>query len=415
VSPATELEGLRATVETLAALERGATSEGERQAAEWIAERLGELGCEAVVEEERSFAAWAPALAGMSAVAAAAGLAGLARGRSRLAAALAALAGAAVVDDVSNGPRVVRGATMQRGPTWNVVAGLGDADAERTLVVLAHHDAAPTGRIFDQGLQRSISRRIPGIIERIDTGLPLWWPVVGAPAAVAYGAARGRRGITAAGAAACLGGVAAFVDISRNRIVPGANDNLTGVAALLAVAARLRDEPPEGVRVLLVSCGAEETLQGGIRAFAARHFAELDRERTSFLNLDSVGAPRLVLVEGEGPFVMEDYTDRTFRDLVARAAEGAGVRMRRGMRARASTDSVIPSRAGFPTALLTSLDRHKIIPNYHLMSDTPENVRYETLADAVAVTEAVVRALDDARAPAPPRRGSRPRSKKPRR
>ncbi|MDQ6914578.1 MAG: M28 family peptidase, partial [Actinomycetota bacterium] len=259
------------------------------------------------------------------------------------------------------------------------------------VVLLAHHDAAPTGRIFDPRFQRWLGRSFPGIVERIDTALPLWWPVVGAPAAIAYGATRGRRAATVTGVAGCLGAAAAFADIARSPIVPGANDNLTGVAALLAVGARLGERPEPGVRVLLVSCGSEETLQGGIRGFAARHFPALDRERTSFLNLETVGSPRLVLLEGEGPLVMEDYTDRTFRDLVARAAEGAGVRMRRGMRARSSTDSVVPSRARFPTATLTSVDRDKLLSNYHLMSDTPENVRYETVADAVAVTEAVVR------------------------
>jgi hypothetical protein len=393
-APDIDLASLRATVETLAALERGPTSDGERSAAEWIAERLRELGCEAAVEEELAFRDWAPALARLSAVGAAAGVAGLARRRgSRLAAGLAALAGAAIAEDVSNGPRSFRRATMEQRPTWNAVAATGDPGGAETLVVLAHHDAAPTGRIFDQRFQRWLGGTFPGIVERADTALPLWWPVVGAHAAVAYGAARGRRGATAAGLIGCLGAVAAFADIARSPIVPGANDNLTGVAALVALAARLRDQPQPGVRVLLVSCGSEETLQGGIRGFAARHFPALDRERTSFLNLETVGSPRLVLLEGEGAFVMEDYTDRTFRDLVARAAESAGVRMRRGMRARSSTDSVIPSRARFPTATLTSVDRDKLLSNYHLMSDTPENVRYETVADAVAVTEAVIRRL----------------------
>src|SRR4029079_2739025 len=113
-------------------------------------------------------------------------------------------------------------------------------------------------------------------------------------------------------------------------------------AALLVLAARLRDEPAPGVRVLLVSCGSEETLQGGIHGFGARHFPSLDRERTEFVNLETLGSPRLIMLEGEGPIVMEDYTDKTFCDVVARAAERAGVRMRRGMRARSSTDSVIP-------------------------------------------------------------------------
>ena len=50
------------------------------------------------------------------------------------------------------------------------------------------------------------------------------------------------------------------------------------------------------------------------------------------------------------------------------------------MRSRNSTDAVIPSRAGYPTATLTSVDRHKALSNYHLMTDTPENVDYTTVS-----------------------------------
>ena len=162
------------------------------------------------------------------------------------------------------------------------------------------------------------------------------------------------------------------------------------------LAERLRERPLSGLRVLLVSCGAEEVLQGGIYGFAKRHFPRLDRERTWMLNLDTVGSPELVLIEGEGPFVMEDYYDRRFRDLVAKAAERVGHPIRRGLRSRASSDSVIPSRAGYPTAMLSSFDRHKCLSNYHQMTDTPENLDYETVARAVVLTEAVARELADA-------------------
>jgi len=43
---------------------------------------------------------------------------------------------------------------------------------------------------------------------------------------------------------------------------------------------------------------------------ARRHLAPLDRDRTWVLNLDTVGSPELVMLEGEGCFVMEDYFDR---------------------------------------------------------------------------------------------------------
>jgi Iap family predicted aminopeptidase len=63
------------------------------------------------------------------------------------------------------------------------------------------------------------------------------------------------------------------------------------------------------------------------------------------------------------------------------------------MRARNSTDAVLPSRAGYPTATLASMTRYKTLAHYHQMSDTPENVDYRTVRQALAVTEAVAREL----------------------
>ena len=40
------------------------------------------------------------------------------------------------------------------------------------------------------------------------------------------------------------GYAAAMADIGARRVVPGANDNLTGVAVLLSLARSLRDDPP---------------------------------------------------------------------------------------------------------------------------------------------------------------------------
>ncbi len=62
-----------------------------------------------------------------------------------------------------------------------------------------------------------------------------------APALVALGSLRGRRGLIAAGVAGSALGTAVFEDVARSPIVPGANDNLTAVAVLVALAERLRD------------------------------------------------------------------------------------------------------------------------------------------------------------------------------
>jgi hypothetical protein len=384
---------LRDTIEALAPIEKRPTSAGEREAAEWVAERLRGLDCSVEVEEERAYSNYARPMAAQMALGAVAGLAALGRRARVPAALLAGAAAAGIAEDAANGPRLFRRVTMRKQPTWNVVARTGDPEAERTVVVLAHHDAAPTGRVFDQTAHRWLARTFPGVVEHTDTSIPLWWPVVGAPGLVASGAASGRRGRALAGLALCLLGVATFSDIARDRIVPGASDNLSGVAVLVTLAAAFQERPPGGARVLLVSCGAEEVLQGGIHGFFARHSPALPLDRTWFLNFDTLGGPQLVMLEGEGPFLMEDYTDLEFRNLVAGVAAEADIPLRRGMRSRNSTDSVIPSRARYRTATFASMDRDKALPNYHLMTDTPENVDYSTVARAADLGETIIREL----------------------
>jgi hypothetical protein len=365
-------ETLREVVEALAPLERGAGTDGERRAAEWLADRLRRAGArDARVETVPFRDGYARMLLPLNLLPL--------TGR-RVPALVAALL---IADDVSNYKRLWRRAVTRPKTTTNVIAEAGDPESDRTLVVLAHHDAAPTGLVFDQAFQRWLARRFPGLVARSDTSLPLWWSVVAGPLLVALGARRMGRIV------AILAGLFGL-DIARHRIVPGANDNLSGCAALVALAER--DDLP--VRVILASCGAEEVLQGGIYAFVEDHLKRLDPARTWVLNLDTIGSPELFMLEGEGPFVMEDYRDPSFRDRVARAAERTGAPLRRGCRARSSTDSVVPSRAGYPTTCLCSWEPEtKLLTNYHLPTDLPEHLRYETIERAVEITAALAEDL----------------------
>ena len=270
---------------------------------------------------------------------------------------------------------------------------MGEAGAPRTLVVLAHHDAAHRGAIFDQRPARALYERAPDFMARMKTGPPQWWAVVGGPLLTLGAAVLGRRRVAAAGLAFSVGATGFLADIWRSPTVPGASDNLSGVAGLVALAEMLEARPVPGLRVLLVSCGAEETLQDGIRAFMHRHRSELVMSGTFFVNLDTIGSPELVMLEGEGPLRMEDYTEPSLRDLVERCARDNGVALERGVRARASTDGIIPSRAGYPTATLVSLAPWRFPANYHLPTDVPENLDYTTVAEAVTVTYATAHAL----------------------
>src|SRR5918999_5306778 len=146
---------LERVVRELAAYERPSASEGERRAAEWLARELREAGCRDVrVEEERAHGGywWPLGLLNAGAL--------LAAARGRLAALLAGgSAAAAVYDDVSGGRLWFRRRALPHRPAWNVVAEAGDPDAERTVVLVSHHDAAHTGLVFHPGLPRLAMER----------------------------------------------------------------------------------------------------------------------------------------------------------------------------------------------------------------------------------------------------------------
>jgi hypothetical protein len=389
-------ETLREVVETLAPVDRTPCSQGERDAAEWLGRRLAAVeGVEVSLEDEPSWGTFPPTATALGLL----GMAGasLVLGGRRATGALAAAAAAAgIVDEAQNGPRVVRRLLRRRGRTVNVLARIGfeGEEASGTLVVIAHHDAPQTGLLFDQTLQRRLYERAPRVLEATKTPPPQWWVGLAGPiATIAAAVGVRRRGLARAGLAVGAFGTGLVADVWRSQTVQGANDNLSGVAALVGLAELLSERPVRGMRVLLVSCGAEETLQDGIRAFVARHRAELDPENTCFVNLDTVGSPHLVMLEAEGPIWMESYAGTWLSDLVAERAERLGVILHRGFRARASTDSIIPSRAGYATATLVSMTDWRSPANYHLPSDVPANLDYATILDATRLVYEVLVSL----------------------
>jgi Peptidase family M28 len=385
---------LREVVETLAPLDRTPCSPGEREAAEWLAARLRAVGpVEVALEDEPSWGTFPPTATGLGVLGLLAAALVL-RGRRLSGALLAAGVYAGIVDEAQNGPRVLRRLVRRRRVTVNVVGRVGE-ESVGTLVVLAHHDAPQTGFLFDQTLQRRIHELAPSLLERVKTPAPQWWIGLAGPLLTAGAAVTRRLGLARGALAVGAFGTAIVADVWRSETVPGANDNLSGVAALVGLAELLKRDPLPGLRVLLVSCGAEETLQDGIRAFVARHRHELDHERTWFVNLDPVGSPHLAMLEGEGPVWMESYTGPWLRDLLAARAAALGIELRRGYRARASTDSVIPSRAGYAIATIVSITDWLSPANYHLPSDIPANLVYPTVANATRLVYELARALGE--------------------
>ena len=386
---------LRRRLASLAAIERPSASPGEREAAEWLVASLADEGTEARIEAEGAHGTyWWPLGIGAGA-GAFAGLAALRGGRAgRLAgASIGVLAAAAIANDFPPRRRCLRGLLRQR-ETCNVVCELGPADAKRTIVVVAHHDAAHAGLLFHPAVPAYLSRRFSKQWERAETSPAMMWPVVAGPLAVGLGSLLGRRALVRLGTVLSAGAVPVFADIGLRRVVPGANDNGTAVVTLVALARALAQRPTETTRVLLVSTGSEESFSEGMKAFGERHFPRLPRQSTFFLCLDTLGSPHLNVLRGEGFLRMYEYPADAL-DLIDGVAQELDIWLYPNLRLRNGTDGLESLAAGYPTVSLCSCTDYKVPANYHWPTDTAENVDYDTLADAIRLSEAVIRRLDE--------------------
>jgi acetylornithine deacetylase/succinyl-diaminopimelate desuccinylase-like protein len=369
-------------------IERPSASDGERQAAEWLVAQFDELGAEARIEAEDAHGTyWWPLGigGGLGALAAVAAL----RGRRLLGALLGAVGAAGMADDFPPGQRRLR-RLLPRRTTYNVVCELGDPAAERTVVLIAHHDAAHSGLVFHPAIPELATRL--GLTEKTDTSPPLMAPVVGGPVLAVLGALSGRRLLAKIGLFLGLGSVAAMADIGLRKSVPAANDNGTAVVALLELARRFGAEPPQGIRVVLLSTGSEESFSEGIKAFGERHFDSLPRESTFFLCLETLGATHLLALRGEGFLKMRDYPPRALA-FVERVAGELGIWLYPNLRTYNGTDGLESAAAGYETVALCSCTDHKQPGRYHWPNDTAENVDFSTLQRAIALSDALVRRL----------------------
>ena len=343
-----------------------------------MAGRLGECGVENVrLESFRYQHSFGPA----QALHYAAGLVA-ALGRGRAARALAAAAFLSFELEYS-GRRQWTRRLLPTGEGTTVTARLPARGERRaTLVLVAHHDAAHTGRMWDPRLLRAGDARAARTGRRASLAL---LPEIG------FLLAASRRRAPRLAAASLLATAAALaIEVTRGPTVPGANDNASGVAGVVALAERLAAAPLDGVEVLLVIPGCEESGMGGMAAWLAGAGDELDPSSTLVLGLDSIGSGEPIVLTAEGGLWPVRYR-REDVELVERGADRAGLPRPRRWRLGGWTDPALAALGGLPAVSILSV-RDGGITNYHLPSDTPERVDFESVRACVELSEATIRA-----------------------
>lgn len=376
---------------------RLAGTDAERRAADRVAERLRELGRKAEIEPTYVH----PQYGLVHALHCLLGFAGslVAIEIPALGFGLVLVAATSMYLDLNYRLYLVRSLFFRRA-SQNVVSRGGRPDAAGRLIVCAHVDTGRSGAVYTPKRARRaarLRRRFPwlGPFRLLFWSLAALLPLLGARMAGVDSDAISV--LQLAPTLILLLGIFALVEIELSPVVPGANDNASGVATALSIAQELEAEPTQNLDVWFVLDGGEESQQEGMRAFVRAHRKQLDRERTFFLSLESVGAGH-VRYETAAGWVISYRTDRRLvalcEAIAAADAEGENRFDARPLRHGSAGDSMPPLLAGFRSIGIGCRDGDGLVPHSHQPSDLPEAIDPQALDGAHDFALELIRQLD---------------------
>lgn len=184
---------------------------------------------------------------------------------------------------------------------------------------------------------------------------------------------------------------------NKNRVVDGANDNLSGCYMGISILKALQDEGIEfeNTEVGVIISGSEEAGIRGARAWCKAHKGEFDDVPTFIYSYDTIHDPK---------YLMANYrdlnatvkSDKDVSDLFMEAAEDLGIHCLKGMvpPLGGATDSAAFSQGGLRATGITGLN-HALEDYYHTRRDTYDNMNAEGLADCYAVSIKVLEKFDN--------------------
>jgi len=294
-------------------------------------------------------------------------------------------------------------------PSQNLLAVMkAEGEPRLRVVITAHIDAAFTGWIFNPSLVKMLSAaHLPKGLEFLGRSVALatfsQFPLAAIDLLrIVFGrvlTAPLRPVETILTVPSALGFFLNMQVVLRNEVVPGANDDLSGVAGLLVLARRLAHKKRPDVEYVFAVTGCEEASLGGGDALARQMNGIWDKERTVILGLDMLSNGDLHFLEGEGE-VIRTWIPKWLGDLARevaasdpRFAEVKGFRVDIG-----GSDVAAFLARGYEGLCLACIDPKVGMPrHYHSPHDTPENLDYDKITLGIDYALRLVRAIVERR------------------
>jgi len=192
-----------------------------------------------------------------------------------------------------------------------------------------------------------------------------------------------------------------FLFFQSDKAVPGAMDDLAGIAVVAATGRCLHESRvsggfyPENTEVVLLATSSEEAGLRGAKRYAKKHLAELKQTPTYAIFLESTADERhLTAVTGE-MFTGAKH-DPGLVEMAQKVTAGHNWPIRSKPIPLGATDASAFSKKGIPAICLLSQDTTRLVPNYHTREDTLEHVRPEALSVSLQMVIEMIQRIDNA-------------------
>jgi hypothetical protein len=368
---------------------RVAGTDAERRAAEHLARRLRSLGRAAETEPFWTWPRYAPAHllhVGLGVIGSVVSVY-----RPLIGVAILLVALLSTLLDLSGRAFLARRLTPRRA-SQNVVSR-EDGRRPGTLVLVAHYDAARTGLLFTSGVLGrlgALGRRL-----RLPLGpaqvlvFLLLFTLACAAVRIALPLSYEVTIVQVVPTALLLVVGALLAGVTVSEVVPGANDNASGVATALRLAER-HGGGLEHFDLWVLFSGADEGLLLGSSRFVRDHRRELDPRRTVFLGIDRVGAGTVRYARREGFLGRRRY----YGPLLRLCEELGGEARARPIAPMTPSSAHAAARRGYPALSIMCAGPDELTPHYHLPSDSPDRLELESLEAAFRFCSDLIESID---------------------
>lgn len=288
---------------------------------------------------------------------------------------------------------------LKKGSSENVVGRiLPENDVKRIIAFSGHHDSA-----MEFNLLRYF--RAPGyaIVVVGGIGILALWTVLAIIAFVISLAGLAQGFIYEIALYLLVIGIPLLVLLwcftwwgERANKVPGAVDNLSAVAVVLAIGRYVKQHPeivPDNTEIRLISFGCEEAGLRGAYRYAARHKDELLAIESETVNMDGIQSPKSVMIYAFEPTTRTAHSPEVTQKIYD-AAIGEDLKaFKFGERAAdriagfftGGTDATALSKAKIKAGSFGSMNFRNYFNHYHTRRDTPDKIEEGALEAALRI------------------------------